>query len=140
MPIDTSAFTVDCTGDACTGDVILFTEAVFGGSFRNPNFLGERRVAARIVKDSYGSAKQQHTFTIEVIESDGYDALTAGTTTKRKGRNIYRNGTTRQRWANEADRKSALDDKHRRGDAARGAREKRIAREEMRDSYDYDFC
>ncbi|MCB9993137.1 MAG: hypothetical protein H6873_05720 [Hyphomicrobiaceae bacterium] len=125
MTIDTSTFTIHCTGDACTGDVILFTEAAFGGSFRKPKFMGERRIAARIVKDSYGSAKQQHTFILEVIESEGYDALAAGTTTTRKGRNIYRNGTTRQPWANEAERKVTIGDKHQRGDAARSAREAR---------------
>ncbi|WP_048646579.1 hypothetical protein [Nitratireductor soli] len=132
MTIDTSTFTVNCTGDACTGDVILFTEAVFGGSFRKPKFLGERRIAARIIKDSYGSAKQQHTFTVEVIESDGYDALPVGTKTTRKGRNVYRNGTTRQPWADESDRKATLDDKHQRGDCARAAREER--------KNGYDFC
>lgn len=122
---DTSAFTINCTGDTCTGDVILFTEAVFGGSFRRPRFLGERRVAARIVKDSYGGAKQQHTFTLVVIGSDGYDALEVGITTTRKGRNIYRNGTLRQPWANESARTVALDDKHQRGKVARQAREER---------------
>lgn len=125
MTIDTSTFTIDCRGDACTGDVILFIEGVFGGSFRKPKFLGERRVVARIVKDSYGSAKQQHTFTLEVIDSDGVDALIAGAKTTRKGRNIYRNGTTRQPWTDEAEREAALDDKHQRGDNARAARDER---------------
>ena len=132
MTIDTSAFTIDCTGNACTGDVILFTEAVFGGSFRKPTFMGERRIAARIINDSYGSAKQQHTFTIEVIGSDGPDALTPGTKTTRKGRNVYRNGTKRQPWVNEADRAAALADKHQRGGRARAAREER--------KNSYDFC
>lgn len=132
MTIDTSTFTINCTGDACTGDVILFSEAVFGGSFRKPKFLGERRIAARIVKDSYGGAKQQHTFSIEVIESDGYDALPSGTKTTRKGRNVYRNGTMRRAWASEAERKIAVDEKHQRGDAARAIREER--------KNGYDFC
>lgn len=117
--LDASTFTIDCTGDACAGDVILFTEAVFGGSFRRPAFLGERRVAARIVKDSYGADRQQHTFTLEVIASDGCDPIAPGARTTRKGRNVYRNGTRRLAWANEADRGAALDEKHGRGDAAR---------------------
>jgi hypothetical protein len=125
MNIDTSAFALNCTGDACTGDVILFTEAVFEGSFRKPKFLGERRIAARIVKDSYGSVKQQHTFTLEVLASDGVDALAAGTQTTRKGRNVYRNGTFRQPWADEAGRRAELDDKHRRGGIARADRDMR---------------
>jgi hypothetical protein len=125
MNIDTSAFALNCTGDACKGDVILFIEAVFAGSFRKPKFLGERRIAARIVKDSYGSVKQQHTFTLEVLASDGVDALAAGTQTTRKGRNVYKNGTVRLPWPNEADRRAELDGKHRRGDIARAERVER---------------
>ena len=131
MTINTTTFTINCTGDACTGDVILFTEAVFGGSLRKPKYLGDRRVAAHITNDSYGSGKQQHTFTIEVIESDGYDALTAGTKARRKGRNIYRNGTMRQPWSDEGERVAALDDKHRRGKYAR------VARDERKGGYDF---
>ena len=119
------SYTINCTGDACIGDVILFTEGVFYGSYRKPKFVGERRIAARIVKDSYGSAKQQHTFTLEVISSDGTDPLQPGTVTKRKGRNIYRNGTMRQPWTDEAARKEVLNDKHERGAAAREARDDR---------------
>lgn len=122
MTIDTSAFTINCTGNACTGDVILFSEGVFGGSFRKPKFLGERRIAARIVKDSYGDTKQQHTFTLEVIASDGHDALKSGSKTTRKGRNVYRNGTMRQAWPDENARKAALSEKHERGDLARAVR------------------
>ena len=77
--IDETHFPIDCTGDVCAGDVILFTEAVFGGSYRKPRFLGERRIAAKVLKDSYGKDKQQHTFTLEVVASDGYEALEAGT-------------------------------------------------------------
>lgn len=123
--IDTSPYSIPATGDVCTGDEILFTEAVFGGSHRKPTFLGERRVAARIVKDSYGAAKQQHTFTLEIIASDGVQPLVAGTKTTRKGRNVYRNGTARKPWADEAARREALDEKHGRGDAARSARDSR---------------
>lgn len=132
MKVDTTIFTIDCTGDVCAGDVILFTEGVFGGSYRRPKYLGERRIAAKIVKDSYGGTKQQHTFTIEVIASDGYSALEVGTKTTRKGRNIYRNGTMRQPWDNEAERSSVLDDKHKRGDCARILRKERIN--------GYDIC
>ena len=125
MTIETSTFTIDCTGNACTGDIILFTEGVFGGSFRKPKFLGQRRIAGRITKDSYGSGKQQHTFTIEVVGSDGCDALAPGTMTRRKARSVYRNGTMRQPWADESARQAALDDKYQRGNAARAAREER---------------
>lgn len=130
--INDAEFSVACTGDVVTGDVILFTEAVFsGGSFgrfrRAPKFLGERRIAARVVRDSYGAAKQQHTFTIEIIASDGEQPLKGGEVTTRKGRNVYRNGTRRLPWADEKHRSAAADEKHERGDAARAEREARRA-------------
>lgn len=120
--INDSLYSIPATGDVCTGDEILFVEAVFGGAHRKPTFLGERRIAARIVKDSYGAAKQQHTFTLEIVASDGTSPLPVGTKTTRKGRNVYRNGTSRKPWADEAARREALDEKHGRGDAARAAR------------------
>lgn len=125
--IDTAAFTYDCTGDVCRGDVILFTEAVFGGSYRKPRFLGERRVAARVVGDSYGAQRQQHTFTLEVLASEGTEPLEAGIRTRRKGRNVYRNDCRRMPWADEAARRAPLDEKHARGDAARAERDERRA-------------
>jgi hypothetical protein len=127
MAILDTDFSVPCTGDACTGDVILFAEAVFGGSFRKPKFLGARRVAARIVADSYGGGKQQHTFSLEILDSDGVQPLAAGARTTRKGRNVYRNGTWRRPWADEAARGRQLADKHARGDAARALRDERRA-------------
>ncbi|MFQ5534775.1 MAG: hypothetical protein ACE5EM_08140 [Sphingomonadales bacterium] len=120
-------YSIDCTGDICVGDVIEFTEGVFGGSYRRPKFLGDRTIRARVVKDSYGSARQQHTFTLEIIESTGLDPLKINTVTRRKGRNVYRNGTRRQPWADEAERQAALDEKHHRGDVARAEREERHA-------------
>lgn len=125
--INAAEFTIDATGDACVGDEILFSEAVFSGSYRNAKYLGDRRIAARIVKDSYGADKQQHTFSLVVIASDGVEPLAAGATTRRKGRNVYRNRTMRKRWADEVSRKAALDDKHARGSAARSARDARRA-------------
>lgn len=118
---------IDCTGDAVTGDTIKFTEAVFGGSYRKPKYLGDREIVAKVIRDSYGREKQQHTFTIHVLESTGFDALTPDTKTTRKGRNVYRNGTQRLEWANEADRNKAADEKHSRGNAARAARDARRA-------------
>lgn len=123
MVIDISPYTINCTGDACTGDEIVFTEAVFGGSWKKPTLVGMRTIAARIVKDSYGADKQQHTFTLEVIACDGVDPIAVGTTTRRKGRNVYKNGTMRKPWQNEAERGASLADKHKRGDVARAARE-----------------
>jgi len=125
VTIDDTLFTIPCTGDACRGDTILFTEAVFGGSYRKPKFLGERRVVARIVNDSYGALKQQHTFALEILDSDGFDPLAPGTRTTRKGRNVYRRGTRRQPWPDEAARALALAEKHDRGSEARRRRDAR---------------
>jgi len=118
---------IDCTGDAVVGDRVKFTEAVFGGSYRKPKFLGEREIVADIVKDSYGADKQQHTFTLVVISASGErsDEVEKGATVRRKGRNLYRNGTQRMPWENEDDRKAARKEKHSRGDAARAARQER---------------
>ena len=115
----------DCTGDACAGDEIIFSEGVFGGSFRSPKFLGDRAIRARIVKDSYGETRGQHTFTLEIIAAAGYDAaeLKPGARIRRKGRNVYRNGTARRLWENEAERADALQEKHSRGDCARAKKE-----------------
>lgn len=124
--IDTISFSINCTGDVCAGDTILFTEAVFGGSYQKPKFLGQRRIAARVLKDSYGAATQQHTFSLSVIASEGYDPLPAAATITRKGRNIYRNGTVRLPWPDEIARRAALDEKHNRGDAARARRAERM--------------
>lgn len=120
-------FTRTCTGDVCAGDVILFEEAVFGGSHRSPKFMGNRTIAAKVLRDSYGGGKQQHTFVMEVIWSDGLDPLRAGTQFRRRGRNVYRNGTLRLPWDDEAQRQVALTEKHERGERARAAR--RLRRE-----------
>lgn len=125
--INFAAFEYDCTGDVCRGDVILFTEAVFGGSYRKPRFLGERRIVARVIGDSYGAQRQQHTFTLEVLASEGVQPLEVGIRTTRKGRNVYRNECRRLPWADEAARRAALDEKHARGDAARAERDERRA-------------
>ncbi|XP_011099191.1 zinc finger CCCH domain-containing protein 62 isoform X2 [Sesamum indicum] len=65
-----SSFTIDCTGDVCKGDVVLFYQKVyqrFDKMTRRGSHLGRRTVAGRIVKESYGVARQQHTFTVRPI-------------------------------------------------------------------------
>lgn len=118
-----SVFTYPCTGDVCAGDTIVFEEAVFEGSFRKPRFAGDRKIAAHVLKDSYGADKQQHTFSLEIIWCRGHDPIAPGKRIRRKGRNVYRNGTKRMPWANEAERGVSLDEKHQRGDKARVARD-----------------
>ena len=112
-------FTISCTGDVVAGDQIKFTEGVFDGSYRKPKFVGPRTIEALVLRDSYGREKQQHTFTLKVLASAGTNPLTVGKTVRRKGRNVYRNGTMRRAWKNESDRAAARAEKHERGDAAR---------------------
>jgi|TARA_Y100000310_G_C20642164_1_gene794596 hypothetical protein len=114
-----------CTGDVCVGDEIIFTETVFAGSHRKPRYAGERTIEAIVVRDSYGAAKQQHTFSLDVVASSGYQPIPAGKAIRRKGRNVYRNGCCRKPWADSTARRASLDDKHDRGAAARNARETR---------------
>lgn len=122
-------FKIDCTGDVVVGDIILFTEIVWTGSYRKPVNSGERTIIAKVLKDSYGEMKQQHTFTIEVIKSYGVDPISKNSKIRRKGRNIYRNGTKRLSWECPEARILALNEKHERGDKARGIRqERRVSR------------
>lgn len=121
----------DATGDVVKGDIIQFEEGVFGGSFRKPQHLGSRTITARILNDSYGADKQQHTFTLKGIAAEGTQAKEVLDTQAkrgyitRKGRNVYRNGTQRQVWADESARNAATDEKHSRGSEARTLRDLR---------------
>jgi len=76
--------------DATAGDIILFTEAVFEGYYPKSTYEGDRRILAKVLKESYGKLKGQHTFSLEVLDSDGYDPLPKGTKIRRLGRNVYR--------------------------------------------------
>ncbi|GLU22497.1 hypothetical protein SLE2022_385680 [Rubroshorea leprosula] len=105
-----SSFVLNCKGDACTGDVVMFKQNVYEmfniasrGASGPP--CGTRTVAGCIVKESYGAARQQHTFTIE---------------------------TLRQRWEDEGKRQKVLMEKHSRGSIARSDREMRIQEKERR--------
>ncbi|KAL0415019.1 UNVERIFIED_CONTAM: Zinc finger CCCH domain-containing protein 62 [Sesamum latifolium] len=93
---------------------------------------GTRVVAGRIVKESYGAAKQQHTFTIEVLWSKGEKPLPPLHPLLIKGRNLYRLKTMRQKWEDEGRRQKILSEKHARGGVARLNREARIQQKEMR--------
>ncbi|XP_022739336.1 uncharacterized protein LOC111291702 isoform X2 [Durio zibethinus] len=86
---------------------------------RHGRLLGSRTVAGRVVKESYGKAKQQHTFTVEVLWSKGTKKFPPLFPLLVKGRNLYKLKTYRQRWSSEAERRNVLAEKHRRGKAAR---------------------
>ncbi|XP_050382990.1 zinc finger CCCH domain-containing protein 62 [Argentina anserina] len=132
-----SSFVLNCKGDACTGDVVMFEQNVYemfdiaSRSGRGPP-CGTRIVAGRIVKESYGAAKQQHTFTIEVLWSKGEKPLPPLHPLLIKGRNLYRLKTLRQRWEVEGERQKALMEKHLRGSVARSDREARVQEKTMR--------
>ncbi|CBI35832.3 hypothetical protein VitviT2T_013111 [Vitis vinifera] len=132
-----SSFVLNCKGDACTGDVVMFEQNVYemfniaSRSASGPP-CGSRIIAGHIVKDSYGAAKQQHTFTIEVLWSKGEKPLPPLHPLLIKGRNLYRLKTLRQRWEDEGERQKVLMEKHSRGSLARSDREARIQEKEMR--------
>ena len=112
-------YTINTTGDCVVGDEVVFERATFTGSFRNAKFEGFKLVHGTIVNDSYGRDKQQHTFTLELLD---------GSKLTIKGRNLYVNGTYRKLWADESKRGLVADEKHARGAKARAAREYRVER------------
>lgn len=132
-----SSFVMNCKGDACTGDIVMFEQNVYemfsivSRSANGPP-CGTRIVAGRIVKESYGAAKQQHTFTVEVLWSKGVKPLPPLHPLLIKGRNLYRLKTMRQRWEDESERQKILSEKHARGNAARTNRETRIQEKEKK--------
>ena len=106
-------YSVNCTGNCVVGDQVRFDRAIFTGVYPNTTFAGFNRITGTIIRDSYGAEKQQHTFTIE---------LSDGSTTRIKGRNLYRNRVYRKRWTDEFLRDMALAEKYARGARARQAR------------------
>lgn len=125
---------IEATGDVVAGDSILFYEPVWTGAFyprrrASPVPAGYRSITAEVVSESYGTDKQQHTFTLRVIESSGCDAVNAGSVILRKGRNIYRNGCWRLPWPDESARELVRQEKHSRGNVARSERAVRRERE-----------
>ncbi|XP_048601425.1 uncharacterized protein LOC111215162 isoform X4 [Brassica napus] len=66
------------------------------------DIMGRRTVAGKVVKESYGTAKHQHTFTS--FGARGCRNCLRCTLLLVKGRNLYGLLTLRQRWANEEDR------------------------------------
>lgn len=101
-------YTENVTGDVATGDQVIFARATFEGSYKRPRFAGIEVISGKVVADSYGKAKQQHTFTISTSKGS----------MRIKGRNLYSIAVfAKSRCAEE--RQASLDDKHKRGDRAR---------------------
>jgi hypothetical protein len=107
-------YTIGCTGDCCKGDEIAFFNAGKSGE----------RLFGVITAESYGAAKQQHTFTIDTEGPEGVMRI--------KGRNLYKMGVVRKKWPDEAARQAILDEKHKRGDEAREAAKARKEAKEAR--------
>ncbi|KAK6923015.1 SAP domain, partial [Dillenia turbinata] len=73
-----SSFSTNCKGDVCKGDVVLFVQKVykkFDKVTKTGKLLGRRTVAGRVVKESYGASKQQHTFTRWDNEAERLEVL-----------------------------------------------------------------
>ena len=114
-----NGYTENISGDACQGDEVCCLLGRFGGSYKKPKLEGFSLLQGVITKDSYGAEKQQHTFTLELLD---------GTKKRIKGRNLYRYGTF-AKPRSEAERSEALDEKHERGSSARACRDARRAQE-----------
>ncbi len=90
----TRAYKINTTGDACTGDNIVFVKRIWE---RRPiNSFGKLAnvVEGEIIKDSHGRDKQQHTFTVLTKESEKILI---------KGRNLYGIGVWRKEWKDESE-------------------------------------
>lgn len=115
----------------CAGDIVRFRERVFRGKYPRRKRIGRRTIVARVLRESYGIKRQQHTFTIEVIWCEGKDALAPGAVIRRKGRNLYRQAK-RRLWDDEAARLVALEEKYARREdmrVNRTARKRRAAKQ-----------
>lgn|SRR3990167_1376290 len=126
-------YNIDCTGNACIGDEVQFEKAIFsGGSFgkwgKPAKFVGTEIIEGKIIKDSYGKDKQQHTFTLETISGKMLV----------KGRNLYRNGCMRKPWDDENERIKFLEEKYQRGEKAKEQRKIRKENVEIND-IEYSF-
>lgn len=104
-------YPVNITGNACQGDEVLYIRERWVGSYKKPRFDGFYIEQGKIIKDSYGYAKQQHTFTIKLDNGN----------TLIKGRNLYKYITLAKK-RDISERQVFLDEKYSRGVSARKAR------------------
>ena len=122
QPKASRIYTINCTGDACKGDRVLFFRRIWERISVNAygkkanSVTGYDIVEGEIVRDSYGETKQQHTFSLLLPDK---------TTIMIKGRNLYAVGTWRKKWKDETERVKCLEEKHGRGKNARKKRSER---------------
>jgi len=122
------------TYDVVEGDTVRWTEPVWPANAwsrkrwgRKPaRPIGWRTIVAIVENENYGVRKQQHTFSLRVIHSEGDEAPEPGQLILRKGRTLYRNGVERLLWTDEEARKVVAEEKHERGAEARYFRKMRI--------------
>ncbi|KAC9462860.1 hypothetical protein E3N88_45788 [Mikania micrantha] len=104
-----SSFSINCTGNACTGDVVLFKQHVYLGKSK----LGKKRtIAGRIVKVHKCGSKDVHKFMIRVLWVTPSLNLHQRLTLPVRSHDLYQFGTFRQPWKNEADRLKLVEDKN----------------------------
>lgn len=103
-------YKIDCTGNCVTGDEVQFEKDIFVGSYPNSKWNGTETIYGKIIKDSYGSSKGQHTFTVELV---------SGEKMRIKGLNLYKYAVYRKAWANEEERNKALNNKYERAKFAK---------------------
>lgn len=99
-------YSINCTGDCCINDEI----ALFNAD------KSDERQYGKIISESYGSEKQQHTFTIQ-LEDDDRILI--------KGRNLYKSDVYRKKWNDETQRSLIINEKHERDALARASAETR---------------
>ncbi len=68
------------------GTIVKFEEAIFTGSYKKPKFSHTATHTVRILRESYGARRGQHSFTLEVIEST---ERRRGEVFRKMGRNLY---------------------------------------------------
>lgn len=71
------------------GVTIAFTDNIWGGNYKRPEFVGSRIVTAKIIRESYGQKTGQHTFSMQVVSCVGDQPLSPGAKIRRMGRNVY---------------------------------------------------
>jgi hypothetical protein len=98
------------------GQKIQWTEPVFEGKFPKSKFVGSRTNIGTITKDSYGLKRGQHSFTIEIIASDGANPFEPKHICRRLGRNLYKSSIILEEPINK---ESIEKDKFNRAQAAR---------------------
>lgn len=96
---------------------ITWSEAVFEGDYlKETKYIGDRINEGLVIKESYGDKKAQHTFTIEIIKSEGIQPIEISKKIRRKGRNLYK-GLLVNNIPNDIDEKTK--DKNKRSNDAK---------------------